>query len=602
VTQADSRPAEVRAGGFRPVSLEVVTAFVLLALASVELVGYGFGDANGGLTVPVLKRHMDRSLYPGDLFVAIAGRTPTAFYRSLAALHLGRGAIPPVFFMLYVVATAALLAGVYRIGRWFGGPVVGAVTVLAAFPVRTGLAGAALHRLALSPALVAQALGIWAVALLLEGRRALPLLLLLIAAGTDLLYSAYALVGFLFVVIAEGRRATARRTFILSAAALLPFFFIAWMTRHALPLTREGVDLLRIRIPESLASAFGADVPALGSLLALGTIALARLSRDKRALVALLFAATAWQFLLGMFFTELVPVTAAFQYQPHRSWFFLMILLYGLTASVIVDGWREGGLARVAAVVTGVLLIPGLEPLLPVALFLQATVGRPVPATWTRLLAAGVLATVGAWSRPGLEWRSPADLAPALAGPTLPLIAAVGLLLVLGRSSQTRSRPLLAGAAAALTIGWLGPAVYGRIRPHWEAGSWRDMQNWLRLNTPASAVVVTPPQESGFRVFSERAVVGEWADRTQGSLDDAFVMGWAGRMDLLEGERYARLPDEQVLAIARQFGATHIVMPARRSRRSFVEAYRNTGYVVYELVPSDGPGGEPARLRRAGAR
>ena len=68
-----------------------------------------------------------------------------------------------------------------------------------------------------------------------------------------------------------------------------------------------------------------------------------------------------------------------------------MLILYGLAAAGVVAGWRAGGLARVAAAVDrGFILVnPQLEPLLPVAVFLQAAVGRPPAATWARLLAGG---------------------------------------------------------------------------------------------------------------------------------------------------------------------------------------------------------------------
>jgi len=69
--------------------LEGVSLSILLALTGTFLVGYRFGDSNHGITVPILKRFMDRSLYPGDVMVATAERFPTVFYRALAALLPG---------------------------------------------------------------------------------------------------------------------------------------------------------------------------------------------------------------------------------------------------------------------------------------------------------------------------------------------------------------------------------------------------------------------------------------------------------------------------------------------------------------------------------
>ena len=79
-----------------------------------------------------------------------------------------------------------------------------------------------------------------------------------------------------------------------------------------------------------------------------------------------------------------------------------MLILYGLAAAGVVAGWRAGGLARVAAVVTALILVnPQLEPLLPVAVFAQAAVGRPTPAH------LGAAPGRGDAGRPGRLGRSP---------------------------------------------------------------------------------------------------------------------------------------------------------------------------------------------------
>ena len=101
---------------------------------------------------------MDPGLYPGDAMVATAERFPTVFYRLLAAILPGTGSIPAAFFILYLLAVAATLAGAYRLGRWAGGPAAGALTVALAFPVRIGLAGESLYRVAFSHSHLASAL------------------------------------------------------------------------------------------------------------------------------------------------------------------------------------------------------------------------------------------------------------------------------------------------------------------------------------------------------------------------------------------------------------------------------------------------------------
>ena len=220
--------------------IEAATLASLLALAGTVLVGYRFGDSNHGITVPILKRLMDPGLYPGDVMVATAEAFPTVFYRALALLLPGRESIPAAFFFLYAATMAATFAGIYRIGRWAGGPATGALAVLFAVPVRIGLAGEALYRPAFSHSHVASALVIWAMAWFLEGRRLLPLLVLSLGAYNHLLYSAYVLVPMLIAVWWERRAVGPRRTLQLAAAAVLPLLPLAvWAAAHGTPMTAE---------------------------------------------------------------------------------------------------------------------------------------------------------------------------------------------------------------------------------------------------------------------------------------------------------------------------------------------------------------------------
>ena len=123
-------------------------------------------------------------------------------------------------------------------------------------------------------------------------------------------------------------------------------------------------------------------------------------------------------------------------------------------------------------------------------------------------------------------------------------------------------------------------------RARWEAGGWREAQDWARRSTPKDAVFLTPPREAGFRVFSERTVVGEWKDGTQQYFDDGFVREWGDRMQALRGDAYASLSDRELLDLAARYGASYIVLPARPIRRGLVPAYRAKGYAVYRALHS----------------
>jgi len=571
--------------------IEAATLATLLAVAGTSLIGYRFGDSNHGITVPILKRLMDPGLYPGDVMVATAESFPTVFYRLLALLLPGPGSIPAAFFFLYVATMAATFAGIYRIGRWAGGDAAGTLAVLFAVPVRIGMAGEALYRPAFSHSHVASALAIWAMAWFLEGRRFLPLLVLSLGAYNHLLYSLYVLAPMLLVVLWERRAAGTPRTLRLLAAGLLPLLpLLVWAVARGTPMTPEWLELLRVRSSHhSFPSAFLSDLPDAAALLALGALAASALSFERRRLVALFVLATAVLFVVGTVFTEWMPLKAVLQLQPHRAWRFLMVLLQAVIAAGIVGGYREGGFARAVAVATAVLVfVPGLEVLLPVVVAVQAIAGRPAAAPWARLAAAAVLVLVRRWGgrAPNVEFL--ADLVSHLVAPLVMGAAALAVLVAVGRQLGGRPRRLLAAGAALGALLWMTPQAYATVRVRWEAGGWREAQDWARRSTPKDAVFLTPPREAGFRVFSERTVVGEWKDGTQQYFDDAFVREWGDRMQALRGDAYASLSDRELLDLAARYGASYIVLPARPIRPRLVPAYRAHGYAIYRALRTGG--------------
>jgi len=350
-------PAAAWLGG-----IEAATLASLLALTGTVLVGYRFGDSNHGITVPILKRLMDPGLYPGDVMVATAEAFPTVFYRALALLLPGRESIPAAFFFLYAATMAATFAGVYRIGRWAGGPAAGALAVLFAVPVRIGLAGEALYRPAFSHSHVASALVIWAMAWFLEGRRLLPLLVLSLGAYNHLLYSAYVLVPMLLAVWWERGAAGPRRTLQRVAAAVLPLLPLAvWAAAHGTPMTAEWLDLLRLRSSHhSFPSAFLSDLPEAAGLLALGALAASVLPAERRRAFSWK-AADPVSSMRGLAqlkgigpLVAVVACSGLAQFVLYTTWVLYTTFKFGW--GPLENGWSLAAVGVVSVIVQGLLL------------------------------------------------------------------------------------------------------------------------------------------------------------------------------------------------------------------------------------------------------
>jgi hypothetical protein len=567
--------------------LEGATAALLASLASLTLIGYRFGDSNHGITVPILKRFIDRSLYPGDALVATGDQFPTVFYRFLGALLPSTDWVAFAYFALYVASIALTYAAVYRIAVWAsdGDRTTGVIAVLLAMPVRTGLAGEALYRVAFSHSHLASGIDLMALALFLEGRRLLPLLILSLGVYNHALYSLYLLVPFTLTIFWEDRTTDRRTTMTRLAAGWLPVLpFLLNAIAKGKPMTQEWLDLLILRSSHhSFPGFFGDSLPDAVVWLLLGTAAASRARAGRLLSLGIFLVATALLFVAGTLFTEVIPLKAVLQFQPHRIWRFLAVILLAFMAKDIVLLWRTSPMMRVLSGVYFLsIFATGLEQLGPLVLIAVFAANQPPLPTWLRLLGAAALV--------GLEWPDRTvvwteyvvEFLRRFQNQQIFAVLGVGLLLGLAVADPRRRRAL-SMLAFLLTIGPLFIDGYRRQALRFEQGSFWAAQTWARANTPKSAVFLTPPKEAGFRVFSERAIVGEWKDGTQQYFDDGFAKEWGRRMEVVMAQEFPKYTDDEIADLARRFGADYIVFQGRRRRLPIV--FDGGSTVIYSVPP-----------------
>jgi len=567
--------------------LQGATAALLASLASLTLIGYRFGDSNHGITVPILKRFIDRSLYSNDFLVATGDRFPTVFYRGLAALLPSTDWVPFAYFLLYVISIALTYAAVYRMGVWAasGDRRVGALAVLLAMPVRTGLAGEALYRVAFSHSHLASGLDLMALALFLEGRRVAPLLILSLGVYNHALYSLYLLVPFTLMLFWEAKSVPRRTTWTRLAIAWLPVLpFLATAMAQGKPMTPEWLDLLILRSSHhSFPGFFGDALPDAVVWLLLGLAAATRSGPARLKGLSVFLFATALLFVVGTILTEFIPVKAFLQFQPHRIWRFLSVILLAFMASDIARLWRGSPLLRLISVFYFLAVFAtGLEQLGPLVLIAVIAADTPPLPTWLRLLTAACLVTLE-WPEREVAWTDYlVEFVRRIQNPAVFAILGVGLVVALATREQDRRKArALSLLAFLVTAGPLVAQNYSWQRLRFEQGSFRAAQNWARTETPKTAIFLTPPQEAGFRVFSERAIVGEWKDGTQQYFDDDFAREWGRRMEIVMAKDFAKYSDSEIVALARQFGADYIVGQGRR--RKLPVAFDGGSTVVYRL-------------------
>ena len=62
---------------------------------------------------------------------------------------------------------------------------------------------------------------------------------------------------------------------------------------------------------------------------------------------------------------------------------------------------------------------------------------------------------------------------------------------------------------------------------------WVDAQKWCKDNTPIDAIFLTPPDIGGFRIYSQRTIVGDSKDGAPCVFSESYAKNWQARMDEL---------------------------------------------------------------------
>ena len=604
-------------------------ACLLLALVQVRWAGYQLGVGNQSIQVAFLQRLHDAALFPRDVMVNLTlDRYPSLFFRALAHV-VGLVEFEHLYLALHLLATLGVFVAVAALARvmfrshWAG--LVAGLFLLAGH--HHALAGEVLysngftHTWAVFPLLL-MALGLW---------------------YADWHYAAFALTGALcnahaleagqlglvlvFWALASGRRLGWRKVGgLLAVLALFALPAIVLLLRRHPSFDPLWLQLTRLRsglhsFPSTWWRPGNADVPRFALAVALGALALSLAPTGAPLRKTLLLTAAAGaMFVVGTVFTEAWPNATVVRAQLFRSSRFVLVVALVTIAWGCWQAWTlpwagggdgrrwRGGLEFLSAALTALaLIVPPAIVLLPVALAvatLVALINRRLLWQQAALAGAAALICLVAWRQiqfvvPGLSpefsWRSAfSSSGPGMTGWLV--LTAVAALWFLAQQSLSRGQAELvaavaAGSGVALAV-TLGPAL---LRPPASDAAWCDVQRWAQAHTPVDALFLTPAQESGFRMLSQRSVVGEWRDGTQLYFSADFTKPWWERMNALQpgmrlapdgqrllvrGKSLGQLEDEPLIALARQFGATHVVVPAEETRRLMM-LYTNAVWGVY---------------------
>lgn len=437
-------------------------------------------------------------------------------------------------------------------------------------------------------------------------------------------------------------------TFFKLLLLVLVFLLAAGPTLYAMLQHRQAFDaewlrLTRIRsadhsFPSTWWQAGSNALPRFGLLLGLGALSLSfRIAPRQRRKTLLLAAGCGLLFAVGFVFTELYPSKTIIRAQLFRASRLLMILLFMHIGHGVACAWRmlwasdrPLHLAKATLELIGALAIlfclavPSLLALLPavvVLVTLIAWINGRLSVFQALFVSAVLLIALVAWREihfliPGVSRDFAWTQLRAGTRPILLFWVALGcglgvwlVVRLFWQSSGSAPAPMLRlllmvqGVAVCVLLAFGSYKVL--VKKRLEADNWVKVQQFAR-STPKDKVFLTPLQPGGFRIHSERAVVGEWRDGTQLYFSAGFSHTWdqirqALQPDMLFDEQTGHtlsngrpldsMSDPQLIELARSFKADYLVLPGNRERGlKRVYADKQRQWAVYEPVSVVPPG------------
>jgi hypothetical protein len=613
---------------------------LLFALAQMAWAGYELGFGNQGIQIPFLETLHNRALFTRDVMVTqTLGSYPSFFFHLCGGL-LALFSLPTLYLLLHILTTTAVFGAAAFLSRSvFRDWRVAIFTMLLMLGGQhAGLAGATLYSQGFTHTWAVFPLSLLALGFFFRGWYLAAFALAGASANLHALEAGHVALLMGFAGLWQVRRVgvwkflAACGLFVLAAAPT-----VAIMLSHRQHFDAQWLDLMHIRsadhsFPSAWWQAGDTDLPRFLCIIGLAAIGMSYpMARSRRRTIGWLFAGMLALFAVGTLFTEWWPVPLVIRAQLFRSSALAEVVGFVLIARGCVGAlrlpWRRSRLSRWqvglevgSAVLTAAAVgVPACIALLPAAL----AVGMAVALVngrlgWMQALVAAVAVGVCvlAWGTiafvfpplSGMAWGSLWGHATAALGAGgIPLLIGGALLLAAGmgvRRERVRMMVNTAGVlAAALGVTWVAPRLW---KARMGNDPWVAAQMWARAHTPVDALFLTPPEESGFRIYSQRSIVGEMRDGTQLYFSAAFARPWWERMAALQpgilrdpdgrslmspGKPLEQLDDAQVIGLAQEFGAQYVVLPDSagagtgvgrgNAGRSLEKVYDAGGWAIY---------------------
>lgn len=124
------------------------------------------------------------------------------------------------------------------------------------------------------------------------------------------------------------------------------------------------------------------------------------------------------------------------------------------------------------------------------------------------------------------------------------------------------------------------PKMRNRIQYPKANSDWIDVQKWAKANTKQDDLFLVPPDQTGFRIFSQRPIVGDIKDGATVMYSPTYAINWY--QTILDLTNYEKLSDNDFIELRRKYYFSYILTASEKNLR-FELKYKNKRFNVYKI-------------------
>lgn len=113
-----------------------------------------------------------------------------------------------------------------------------------------------------------------------------------------------------------------------------------------------------------------------------------------------------------------------------------------------------------------------------------------------------------------------------------------------------------------------------------ETNDWINLQLWAKENTKKTDIFIVPPNQTGFRIFSERSIVADIKDGAVVMYSSTYAKDWFSRID--DTNSYQNFREDNFLKLKQIYDFNFIVVP-NSQKLNFENLFENSEFIIYRI-------------------